>query len=207
MKWYWERDRERWRDRTCDRDRFTVWTTCTGETGSKGAFEQSQEYLENQETGSCAHDQGCLLKHHRRQKRVRQDRFHTGADVDRWTGVRHAACASASLRGWRSLGVRPRSVGVRTDPGQAGAGGTAVPVSMPVWGRWNLCHGGLLGVGTFICTNQPQPSHHLPVSNTFPGCVILSCFTFSPFTSGLSLCVTVVFLVFISHLESFYSQT
>lgn len=61
-----------------------MWTTCTGETDSKGAFEQSQEYLENQETGSCAHDQGCLLKHQRRQKRVRQDR--DSLQVQVWTG-------------------------------------------------------------------------------------------------------------------------
>jgi len=54
-----------------------------------------------------------------------------GVVEDRWT-ARHAACACASLCAWRSLGVRPRSVGVRTDPGQTGAGGSAVPVSVPV---------------------------------------------------------------------------
>lgn len=38
----------------------------TGEKGSKGALEQSQEHLENQEAGSRSQNQDCLLKYHRR---------------------------------------------------------------------------------------------------------------------------------------------
>lgn len=89
----------------------------------------------------------------------------TGIDADRWS-VRHASCASVSLCGWRSVGVRPRSVGVRTDPGQTGYSGNNVPISMPLRGRWDLYHGWLLGDGTIICAKQPQPTDHIPVSNT-----------------------------------------
>lgn len=124
----------------------------------------------------------------------------TGVDADRWT-VRHAACASASVCGCRSLGVRPRSMGVRTGPGKAGAGGTTVPTSVPVWGRWDLHHGGLLGVGTIFCANQPQPSHHLPVSNTFPVCVNFSLLASRPLTVSchsflvFTLCISFVILI------------
>lgn len=155
----WQKDKEKWGDRTCDRDRLLVRITCTGEKGSKepGLLKKERDF------GSSSLHQSCIF-HHQRTKESRTDTS-TGVVADRWI-VRHAFCAPDSLRSWWSFGVRPWSLGVRTGPGQTGAGGTAVPVSVPVWGRWDLRHGGLLRVGTSFCSDQPQPSHHLPVSTT-----------------------------------------
>lgn len=111
----------------------TDWTTCTHreKKGSKKTFKKSQERRIRKSKETLEPSQLPLKTSERTTEECDETEVPTGVDADRWT-VRHAACVSASLRGWRSMGVHPRSVGVRTDPGEAGACSTAVPVSMPV---------------------------------------------------------------------------
>lgn len=146
---------ERWRGRTCDWSRFILWKICTEEKGSKRVLKRDSRRTIRQEASE------------RVIQSVTKQEKPIGVDTDRWT-VRHAVCTSASLGGWRSLAVCTWSMGVWKNPGQTGASRTSVPISVPMWRDWDLCHGGLLRNGTIIYSRQRQPSHYIPVSNTLP---------------------------------------